>query len=198
MDPVPQGSFIPKQSLAAASRGSGVGLLFFLALIIFVMSMVAAGAAYGAARYLDSQIAKKDVMLQKDEGAFNASTIQELVRMDIRIAQARSLVQKHISPSALLFFLSTITLERVQFTSFNFSLNAGGGASLSLNGTADSFSGVALQSDQFNTSKVLKDVVFSGISVNESGKITFSVSATVDPDLISYSKNVQQSAGATQ
>jgi hypothetical protein len=198
MDPVPQGSFIPKQSLAAASRGSGVGLLFFLALIIFVMSIVAAGAAYGTARFLNSQIAKKDVQLQRDEGAFNASTIQELVRMDVRIAQARGLVQKHISPSALLFFLSTITLERVQFTSFNFSLTAGGGAALSLNGVADSFSGVALQSDQFNTSKVLKDVVFSGIAVDETGKITFSVSATVDPDLISYSKNVQQSAGATQ
>lgn len=198
MDPVPQGSFIPKQSLAAASRGSGVGLLFFLALIIFVMSIVAAGAAYGTVRFLNSQIAKKDVQLQRDEGAFNASTIQELVRMDVRIAQARGLVQKHISPSALLYFLSTITLERVQFTSFNFSLNSGGGASLSLNGLADSFSGVALQSDQFSASKVLKDVVFSGIAVDPSGKITFSVSATVEPDLISYSKNIQKSAGATQ
>ncbi len=191
MDPVPQGSFIPKQSLAAASRGNSLGLFFLLALLIFIMSLVGAGAASAYTYVLNSQIAEKDVQLQKDEGAFNAGTIQDLVRLDQRLTQARTLLQKHVSPSALLFFLSTITLERVQLTSFEFNLASNGGATVSLNGVADSFSGVALQSDQFGASKVLKNVIFSGISVNESGKVTFSVNTTVDPTLILYSRNLQ-------
>ena len=49
---------------------------------------------------------------------------------------------------------------------------------------------MALQSDQFAASKVLKDIVFSNIKVEAGGKITFSVKATIDPSLISYAKNL--------
>lgn len=197
MDPVAQGSFIPKQSLAAASRGSGMGLLVLLAILIFIMSLVAAGAAYGYQYYLTGQIASKDASLRAAEGAFNPGTIQELVRMDSRLNQAETLLGKHVAPSAIFYFLSTITLERVQLTSLDYNLQPDGSATLALGGTADSFSSVALQSDQFGSSKSLRDIIFSGINVNDSGKVNFSVNASVDPALISYSKNLQQQA-ATQ
>lgn len=205
MDPVGQGSFIPKQSLAAASRGSGgMGLFFVLALLIFVMSLVAAGAAFGYERLLNGRIADKDQQLRLDEGAFNAGTIQDLVRIDKRLNQARTLLQKHVSPSAIFYFLSTITLERVQFDSMDYTLQTDGSASIVLTGSGDSFSSIALQSDQFGSSKVLRDVIFSGITVGDNGKVNFSVNATVDPQLISYTKNLSntqnqaQSAAPTQ
>lgn len=193
MDPVGQGSFIPKQSLAAASRSGGIGLFFLLALLMFVMSLIAAGAAFGYQYLLNGNISDKDSSLRKAEGAFNAGTIQDLVRMDSRLTQAKVLLQKHVAPSAILYFLSTITLERVQFLGYEMTLNKEGGASINLNGVADSFSSVALQSDQFGATKVLKDVIVSGISVSENGKVNFSVNATVDPSLILYSRNLQQS-----
>ena len=193
MDPAGQGSFIPKQSLTAASRGGGIGIFFLLALIIFVMSLVSAGAAFGYQQILNNTIAGKDDSLRKAEGAFDAGTIQDLLRMDNRLVQARGLLQKHVAPSAILYFLSTITLERVQLNSFNVTLNKNGSASLGITGMADSFSGVALQSDQFGSTKVLKDVIVSGVSVNEVGKVSFAVNATVDPSLILYSNNLSQS-----
>src|SRR3989338_9325915 len=113
MDPVGQGSFIPKASLTAASRG-GMGLFFLLALIIFVISLVSAGAAFGYRQILNNTISGKDTDLRRAEGAFDAGTIQDLLRMDSRLKQARGLLQKHVAPSAILYFLSTITLERVQ------------------------------------------------------------------------------------
>ena len=192
MDPAGQGSFIPKASLTASSRG-GVGLLFLLALIIFVMSLVSAGAAFGYRQILNNTIAGKDGDLRRAEGAFDAGTIQDLLRMDSRLKQARLLLQKHVAPSAILYFLSTITLERVQLGSFDMTLNKDGGASISVSGTADSFSSVALQSDQFGSTKVLKDVIVSGVSVNDTGKVSFSVNATVDPSLILYSSSLTQS-----
>ena len=193
MDPVGQGSFIPKQSLAAASRGGGMGLFFLVSLLIFVMALVSAGAVFTYQQVLGSTITGKDGDLRRAEGAFDAGTIQDLLRTDNRLTQARGLLQRHVAPSAVLYFLSTITLERVQLNSFDMNLKADGGASLSLTGTADSFSSVALQSDQFGSTKVLKDVIVSGVSVSESGKVTFSVNATVDSSLLLYSGNLAQS-----
>ena len=195
MDPVGQGSFIPKASLSSASRGGGVGIFFLLALLMFVMSIISAGAAFGYQRILSSTIANKDADLGRAEGAFNAGTIQDLLRMDNRLTQANALLQKHVAPSAILYFLSTITLERVQLTSFDMTLDKDGGASLSLNGTADSFSSVALQSDQFGSTKVLRDVIVSGVSVNDTGKVSFSVNAIVDKSLTLYSGNLSRSQG---
>ncbi len=194
MDPVGQGSFIPKQSLAAANRGNGgMGLFFLLGLLIFIMSLVAAGGAFAYEGYLNGQISSKDADLRLDEGAFNAGTIQDLVRIDQRLTQGKTLLQKHVSPSAIFYFLSTITLERVQFQSLDYALQPDGSATLALTGAADSFASVALQSDQFGTSKMLRDVIVSGITVADTGKVNFSVNASVDPQLISYSQNLQQS-----
>ncbi len=194
MDPVGQGSFIPKASLTIASRSSGVGLLFLLALLIFVMSLVAAGAAFGYQHILNGTIADKDTSLRTAEGAFNPGTIQDLIRTENRLTQARLLLQKHVSPSAIFSFLGTITLERVQLTSFSMALDKDGGAALSLSGIADSFSSVALQSDQFGATQILKDVIVSGVSVGESGQVNFSVNATVDSAFLLYSRNLTQSA----
>ncbi len=198
MDPAGQGSFIPKQSLTAASRGSGVGIFFLLSLLIFVMSLISAGAVFGYQYILNGTIADKDNSLRKAEGAFDAGTIQDLLRLDNRLTQARGLLQKHVAPSAILYFLSTITLERVQLNSFNMTLDNTGGASMSITGIADSFSSVALQSDQFGSTKVLKDVIVSGVSVNDTGKVSFAVNATVDPSLILYSNNLQSQTQTQQ
>lgn len=194
MDPNVQGSFIPKQALSAQARGGGMGLFFLVAVLVFVMSVISAGAAFGYTGVLNKQIADKNVSLQRDEGAFDAATIQDLLRTDTRLTQAKLLLQKHISASAVFYLLSSITLEKVQFLSMNFALAQDGSAALSLSGVADSFSTVALQSDQFGASKVLRDVIFSGISVGDSGKVSFTVNATVDPDVLLYSRNLSQEA----
>src|SRR4051812_14508337 len=122
MDPNVQGSFIPKQALAAQARGGGMGLFFLVAILIFVMSLVSTGAAFGYQRVLNKQIADKTVSLQKDEGAFDAATIQDLLRTDTRLTQAKLLLQKHVSASAVFYLLSQITLEHVQFLGMNFVL----------------------------------------------------------------------------
>lgn len=193
MDPQVQGSFIPKASLAAtASRNAGPGLFLLIGVLVFIASLFAAGGVFAYGQLLDRSLVDKDAQLKTAEGAFDALAIQDLVRMDKRLTQAELLLQKHVAPSALLLFLGTITLERVQFTSMDFTLEQDGSGRLALAGSADSFSGVALQSDQFSAAKVFRDVIFSDITVNEVGRVTFSVNATVDPVLLLYSRNLTQ------
>lgn len=188
MDPQPPTSFIPKKPLVGEARQSGGGLLMLLAILIFVVSVVAAGGAFIYGKYLDSALADKDTSLKKAEGAFDTASILDLSRLDIRLGEARMLIDSHVAPSGLFTFLSATTLERVQFTSLTLDIGADGSGKMSLSGVADSFSSLALQSDQFGAAKVLRDVVFSGISTDTAGRVQFSVSAGVDPSILSYAK----------
>lgn len=197
MDPQVQASFIPKKSLEASTSRGGFGLFLLLAILVFVASLVAAGSAFAYQQYLTTTLAAEKVSLERAQGAYEPDSIKDLARMDQRITQAKTLLSKHTAPSAIFAFLGTQTLEKVSFSSFNFTLGNDGSAKVGLSGKADSFSTMALQSDQFGGNKIFKDVIFSGIAADDSGAVSFSVSATVDPSIISYATYLQQ-AGAPQ
>lgn len=193
MDPQASASFIPKKPLTSESRsGGGGGLLTILALLLFLISMVAGGATFLYEQYLKTSITAKADSLKRAEGAYDPGVIQDLTRLDARIREARLLMEKHVAPTAFFTFLSGATLENVQFTSFTYVLEPDGAALITLDGVARSFSAVALQSDNFGASRALRNVVFSDISVDEEGGVTFAVSATVDPALLLYSKTLTQ------
>lgn len=188
-------SFIPKKPIdtGISIRGSGGGLLgglvMLVAIFLFIVSALAAGGSYLYRGLLQSSIADKTNSLKKDQDAFDLSTIQTLIRMDSRINNARTLLQKHIAPSAIFGLLSQQTLQNVQLTSLQYSRQTDGSASILTDGAADNFATVALQSDQFGANKFLKDVVFSNIAVDPKlGKVTFTIKATVDPTLINYGR----------
>ncbi len=190
MDPQVSPSFIPKKNLetiSARPSGRGTGLVLLIAILIFLASLIAAGAVFAYEKLLAQSISSKSASLALNEKAYDPAVIQELSRVDTRISQAKDLLSKHVAPSAIFGFLSQQTLEKVQFTSFGYTLGADGSGKISLKGIADSFSTVALQSDQLGASKILKDVEFSGVSVDSTtGKVGFSVAATIDSSLINY------------
>ena len=195
MDAQPQASFIPKKPLETGplSRAGGSawgGLVFLICLFIFIVSIVGAVGVFAYKLYLTNSIASKADFLKKAEGAFDPSVIQELIRIDSRINQAQLLLQKHVAPSGIFKFLEAQTLGQVQFDSFDYVLGDNDTAQVTLKGQADNFSTIALQSDQFSASKVLKNVVFSGILLGTNGKISFTVVANVNPSLINYAKNL--------
>lgn len=199
MDPQVSTSFIPKEALTQQkARSGGMGLFSLISLIIFILSLIAAGGAFAYQNYISGQLAKNKAQLETDKGAFDPATIQELVRMDSRIEQAKQLLNKHVAPSAIFDFLSQKTLQNVQFTSFQYSLNNDGTAMIQLDGTTDTFATIALQSDALGKSTGLKDVIFSNISVGQNGSVSFSVQATVDSSLISYTKQIVTSTTPTQ
>ena len=198
MDPQVPGSFIPKQPLVEMRHsGAGMGLATLIAVILFVISVVGAAGVFAYENILNAQIAGKDNSLKLAEGAFEPNVIDDLSRLDSRINNVESLLQRHTAPSGIFDYLSTIALNQVQFTSFSYKLGSDGSASLSLEGVGDSFSTVALQSDQFGASRLLKDVVFSNVAIGASGDVTFSVTANLDPSLYLTRASQAQAASST-
>lgn len=192
MDPQVPTSFIPKKPLDGGRSAGGAfgGLLSLLALFIFVGSIFGAAGVFLYQSYLNQSIAQKSDSLTKAQGAFDPSTITDLIRLDSRLNNAGRLLQGHVAISPIFNFLSSETLANVEYNSFEYTLQDNGSATVLLGGQADSFSTVALQSDQFSASKVFKDVIFSGITVDPTGKILFNVAATVDPSFINYGKSL--------
>jgi hypothetical protein len=190
MDPQAPASFIPKKPLVEtrSNAGAGAGLVVLVSVLLFVVSLVGAGGVFAYTGILTSSIVNKDASLKAAEGAFEPEVIAELGRLDARLIQVQKLLGSHLAPSGVFDFLSTITLTQVQFTNFSFKKQVDGSAVIILQGTGDSFSTVALQSDQFGSTRLLKDVVFSDVAIGQSGKVSFSVKATVDPSLYLYSK----------
>jgi hypothetical protein len=204
MDPQVPTSFIPKKSLDTGYVRGGVrtsgsfGLFFLLALLIFIASIAAAGAAFGYHQLLSQQLASKAKSLTLNEQAFDPAVIDQLSRVDDRITQAQKLLNAHLAPSSIFGFIGLHTLQSVRFTSLSYALNGDGTVLLSLSGNADSFATVALQSDEFATTKGLKNIVFSGIIPDDKGNITFAVSANLDPSLILYVKSLATGSDSTQ
>lgn len=199
MDPQVSTSFIPKQALAEEkARAGGIGIFMLLALIIFVLSIVAAGGAAAYGYKLNGDLASDKASLATEEGAFDPATIKDLQRMDSRLTQARTLLGNHVAPSGILDFLSQNTLQNVQFTSFQYTLEDDGTVHVQLDGVTDSFATMALQSDALGKSASLRDVIFSNITVEQSGGVAFMVQAVVDPSLISYASMIKNQAAAPQ
>src|SRR3989344_749304 len=193
MDPQVGTSFIPKKPLVggSSSRGGFGGLVMLLALLLFLLSLLGGGGAFAYERFLKASIGAKASSLERAQEAYSPSVIQDLMRLDSRLSEASDLLNKHVAPSAILFFLSSVTLEKVQFTSFEYELQTDGSARITLDGIGDSFSTVALQSDQFGASKMLRDVVFSNIAI-EKGDVSFTVVATVDRQFLLYSRSLTE------
>jgi hypothetical protein len=192
MDPQVSASFIPKKPLAEARGGGGgavFGLFFLIAILIFVASVVAAVAAFGYTRVLSSTLDKRHEQLDQYKLAYDLGSIQKLVKFDSRINEAKKLLQTHLAPSAIFGFLSQQTYTKVQLTSFDYTFG-GGKAQIRLAGIADSFETVALQSDKLGANQALKDVIFSDIAIQDKGKVSFTVSATLDPNMVLYKTTI--------
>ena len=200
MDPQPGASFIPKKPLIAGieRRGGALGSIFLLlSLVLFIGSVLLAGAVFAYQQYLNGLLQSRSESLEKAQAAYDPSVLQNLVRLDGRIKQSQAVLENHIAPSSLFSFLENTTLENVRFTSFDYSMG-GSGATLTLSGEALDFATVALQSDEFGKSRVLKDILFSDINVNDNGRVRFSVKAAVDPSFLLYSSYLQALAAAPE
>jgi hypothetical protein len=213
MEPKFQTSFIPRKTLSAAPGAPvrhSASLFMILAIILFVLSLGAAGLAFVGKDYLTSQQATDSQALAEAQEQFNTTLISTLSTTAQKIALAKELLANHVAADQIFGIVSQLTVSNVQWKSFQFSVpsaSAGQGgsdlATVSMQGVADSFYTVAYQSDvfgqssQFGTDKAIKDPVLSNLAVDPTtGKVSFSFTASVDPSELSYDSSVSPQASA--
>lgn len=192
MDPQVRTSFIPKKPITAAParRRGGLGLILFITILVFLVSIVAAGGVYAYEQYLKKAIVSKSESLSRARAAYEPAVIEELIRLNQRLKLAQQVLDSHIAPSAVFKLLEDVTLQNVRYRSFEFSTDGQGGATLALNGEARAFTDVALQSDAFASVRSLKDLIFRDINLEATGRVIFSIGANVEASHLRYSSSI--------
>jgi len=191
MEPKFRTSFIPKKTLATTSHvqkkgGGGLGIVTLGALIIAFGAVVLSVGVFFYQQVLEVSIARKIDTLERARAAFEPALIEELVRIDTRIEAAETILNRHITPSVLFETLEELTLKSVQFQDFHLTRISDDKISISMQGIAQDFRGVALQADIFGKSRLIREPIFSNLNLNQDGRAIFDVTAFIDLTFVNF------------
>ncbi|MDP3763104.1 MAG: hypothetical protein Q8Q92_00355 [bacterium] len=185
MPPKFQSSFIPKGPIVSTGTGASLGrrvkernLFTFLATIIFTISVLLALGVFGSKFYLQYRIDQMSVDLETARTALQPEIIRELTSLNDRIISTKELIAGHRVLTSLFEFLEVSTPKTVRFSDFRYSATEQG-LELSMKGEARGYAALALAADIFSKSQNFKDPVFSNLSLNERGDVSFSFKTIV-------------------
>ena len=183
------------------ARHRGTSLFMAFGVLVFILSLAAAGGGYAWKYILTSSQATYKQQLAERQKQFDINLISELKEANTKIDTARQLLANHLAASQIFDIVSRLTIENVRFLSLEFTgPTQSDGIKISMNGYGASFSAVAFQSsvlnqlEQYGLRQVVKNPIISDPSLNTNGTVSFGFSATVDPGSLSYEKLVNPSA----
>ncbi len=216
MDPVTvPTSFIPKRPVASENVISqaprrAVGLLSILATV----AVLATIASFVGVYLFESQLAGQKTKLQSSitsaKDGLGTDFVSDMKRLNNRIEGVKSLIKSHVVVSPIFEALQSTTLQSVQYSDFSYdyiidATNKVEVVEVKLSGNAKSYATIALQSDAYTKSSLIRNPVFSNLTINdETGRIGFNLTFNVNPTDLGYqafidSKNkITTPAPATQ
>jgi hypothetical protein len=198
-----QTSFIPKQPVTEQKQSrasSSVNILLFISIIIFVISVIAAGLVYFYKSTLEKSVAASEEELARAKDAFDGNFITDLQTADKRLRAAGDVLGNHIILSPIFEILQSSTLKTVRFTKFTHTVvgtGAGARIEVKMSGRAKDYTAIALQSDALTRSKYIKDPLFSNLTLDDQSNVLFEVVFTVDPHLVLFTDVIAKGDSAT-
>jgi hypothetical protein len=165
--------------------------------VIMITVALIAGGTWGYKYYLTSNNNELKKQLDGKLSEFQPKLIADLTKMDARLKAAREILQKHVALTAFFDNLETVTLPSIRFSSFDYKLN-GDVVEIDMKGDAESFSSIALQSQEFaQEGNIIKQPSFSNLTLDDDGHVTFSFKGTVNLASIAYVNVVTASIEAS-
>lgn len=191
MDKEFQTSFIPKKTILEKEpmhHSSLGGIMNVVALVVFIASILSAGAAYFYRSSLQDRVAQYKVSLERAKAEFEPSLITELQVLDKRMAAATDILQNHIAVSPIFVLLGDITLPTVRYSDFSYEFNPENPnlVDIKMNGEAKGYNYIALQADLFGDNKFIKNPIFSDFTLDQAGNVDFNLTFSVDKSLVLY------------
>ena len=193
MEPGIPTSFIPKRPIessvapSSSSRGGSVGLLSVVTFVVVVGTALAAGFAFFYQKQLAAQKKSLDAAIAQARDGIGTEFVYDMKRLDARIGGVKDLLNNHIVVTPIFKALEASTLQSVQYKDFSYVIKTDNVAKTStvevtLTGAAKNYATIALQSDAFSSSTLIKNPVFSNLTVDEKTrqvnfKLMFSVNA---------------------
>ena len=192
-----QTSFIPKKPLVSYGQKDkpGIsGILNFIAIIAFVVSLSVFGGAYVYKLSQERSIAsiKSDLSKVKKDLESKDSLMREMIRFDTKLNTAGALLNNHVSLRKVFEYLEESTMKNLRFTDFGYTNKNNEKVEIKMSGEAGGYSTIAWQAKEFVDAKKTgdkdyTDIIFSDLNPGLTGNVVFKLTATVNPALILYS-----------
>lgn len=163
---------------------SGNNMFLIVSLIIAGIAIIIAIGVFAYAHLLESETAQKAAALKQAESSVSESTVDSFIRLRDRLTQAQTVLSQHVLMSQFLDDLSSLTLTDVRFTNMQITVGEDHSAAVHMTGTAKTFNALAAQSAAFATQPLIKQAIFSGITADDKGVVTFTLNAVLDPRLV--------------
>ena len=208
MEPQLPTSFIPKRPItndvvSTPTRNRTVGLLSLLTGVIVVATAVSFAGTYLYEKSLASKKTRLEQQINDAKSGIGSDFLSDMKRLNARISGVKTLLGGHIVISPIFEALEATTLRSVQYKRFGyeFKLDATTKAQVvqvELDGTAKTYSTIALQSDAFAQSSLIKNPVFSSLTVDDkTGTIGFKLLFDVAPADLSFQSFIDAKAKAS-
>lgn len=158
-------------------------MLYYGGLAILGVAVVGAGLTFGYKTYLESVRDARKIKLEAAEKSINPASVEDFIRLRNRISAASTLLDQHVVTSQFFDVLETLTLQNVRFQSLILSIEPDRTAKIEMHGVARSFNALAAESAAFAGEKRIKRAIFSNITADKNGVVSFSLRAELDPKL---------------
>lgn len=197
MEPSLPTSFIPKRPVSSTDYSTpatshGTSLMSLLTGIIVVSTGIAFAGVYIYGTSLENKKGNLQQTITQAKDGLGTDFIADMKRLSSRIDGVKTLIKNHIVITPIFEALSATTLRSVEYSKFGYSFVTDQVAktemvSVKIVGNAKSYSNIALQSDAFKQSKLIKNPVFSNLTVDDkTGRVGFQLEFTVSPSDLSY------------
>ncbi len=197
MEPLVSTSFIPKRPVSTepsspTHHGVAVGLLSFVTIIIVLATGAAFAGVYLYQKSLDGQKVQLQSSLTQAQNGLGTSFVSDMKRLSLRITGVKALIQNHVVVSPIFAALQATTLQTVQYKNFTYAFTTDTGTNakqvqVTITGVAKNYATLALQSDAYGKSTLIRNPVFSDLTVEDkTQQIDFKLTFTVSPSDLSY------------
>ncbi len=197
MEPVVATSFIPKrpvstEPVSTPHKSAAVGLLSFITIIVVIGTVLAFGGVYLYQQSLVSKKTQLQTSITQAQDGLGSSFVSDMKRLSNRINGVKTLLQNHVVVSPIFAALQATTLQSVQYKSFTYEFTTDPGTKTKLvqvhiEGVAKNYATLALQSDAFAKSTIIRNPIFSDLTVEDkTQQIDFKLLFTVNPSDLSY------------
>jgi len=180
-------SFAPRAASSVRHFSTNFTSAFgFFAYGVLTLAFVLALGVFFYGRILTSTAAAKDAALATAQAALDPTTVENFVRLRDRLSSSRNLLEDHIALSNFFSSFGDLLPVNVRFASLHLSQNDAGVVKVDGSGAAKNFNALAATSNAIAMDGRIKDAIFSNISINTNGSVSFAFSATIDPKFVTF------------
>ena len=189
-----QTSFIPKKPVIETmpTEKRPMSVLLIISILLFLTMVLVSAGAYFYKGVLTSSITKMQNDLNLAKNRFEPSEITKLSLLDKRLQFSSEILSKHIAIHPIFDLLEANTLKTIMYKDFNYAIDdKTNNVSVKISGQGEGYRAIALQAEMFSKNKNLIDPVFSNLSLDDKGNVSFDLLFDVDSNFLNYKQVIK-------